>query len=203
MKTFVWRKYISVGLALSFFMIFISGIILYIAPAGRIARWIDWSALGLNRAQWETQHTLFSYLFIVFGLIHLFSMNWKSFTSYFINGFKHRIRSKKEALFALFTVLMIFFLTLFKVPPVISVMDLGNSISDTWADKTGEPPAHGIESMSVDEIAELFFESDTDLVFELLEKDGYIVNSKSQTLSEIAAENHISPMKLFKFLDRN
>ena len=200
MKSFAWRKYISVGLALSFFMIALSGTILYIAPPGRVARWIHWMALGLNRAQWETQHTLFSYLFLIFGVVHLFSMNWKAFLSYFTNGILNKIRSKKEAVAALTTVLLIFFLTFFEVPPVISIMKLGNNISDTWSEKIGNPPARGVESMSAAEIAELFFDSNVDLVMDRLHEAGFTVNDKTQTINEISVVNNISPMEVFMIL---
>ncbi len=200
MKSFAWRKYISVGLALSFFMIALSGTILYIAPPGRVARWIHWMVLGLNRAQWETQHTLFSYLFLLFGVVHLFSMNWKAFLTYFTNGILNKIRSKKEAVAALTTVLLIFFLTFFEVPPVISIMNLGNNISDTWSEKIGNPPARGVESMSAAEIAELFFDSDVDLVMDLLHEAGFTVNDKTQTITEISVVNNISPMEVFIIL---
>ncbi|MDX2415156.1 MAG: DUF4405 domain-containing protein [Bacteroidales bacterium] len=200
MKSFAWRKYISVGLALSFFMIALSGTILYIAPPGRVARWIHWMVLGLNRAQWETQHTLFSYLFLMFGVVHLFSMNWKAFLTFFTYGILNKIRSKKEAIAALTTVLLIFFLTFFEVPPVISIMKLGNNISDTWSEKIGNPPARGVESMSAAEIAELFFDSNVDIVMDLLHEAGFTVNDKAQTITEISVENNTSPMEVFMIL---
>jgi len=198
MKNFVWRKYISVGLALSFLMIVLSGFILYIAPPGRVARWIQWMALGLNREQWETQHTLFSYLFISFGIVHLFSMNWKAFLSYFTNGFANKLRSKKEALVAFITVCIIFFLTLFEVPPIISVMNLGNNISDTWSTKIGNPPVRGVESMSAAELAELFFNSDVDLLLDRMREAGFEVVNQTQTLSEISAANGISLKEVYE-----
>lgn len=200
MSKFVWRKYVSVGLALSFMMIVISGSVLYIAPPGRIARWINWGVLGLNRAEWETQHTLFSYLFIIFGVIHLFSMNWKAFISYFTNGIANKIRSKKESLLALVTVVLIFLFTLYKVPPVISVMTLGNSISDTWSESINQPPVAGIESMSLGEIAYLFFNSDTTLVVHILREEGCLINSHKESINDIASVNEVSPMFIYNLL---
>ena len=94
MKKFSWRRYISLGLALTFAMILVSGLVLYIAPKGSVARWTNWLFLGLDRAQWETQHTIFSYLFVFFGFVHLFQLNWKAFLSYLGRKIIKREKSK-------------------------------------------------------------------------------------------------------------
>lgn len=200
MKNFIWRKYVSVGLAFSFLLISLSGVILYIAPPGRVARWVDWSAFGLNRAQWETLHTLFSLLFLVFGIIHLFNLNWKAFISYFTNGFANRIRSKKEAFAAVLTIIALFLLTVFKVPPVYSVMELGNRISDNWSKKIGEPPVVAVENMTITELAELFYNSDSEALVASLSSEGFKIGNVSQSLKEIAEQNSVSPMDIFKLI---
>jgi hypothetical protein len=181
-------------------MIVISGTVLYLAPPGRVARWIEWILLGLDRAQWETQHTLFSYLFILFGAFHLFSMNWQTFLSYLKRKIVNREGRKIEIYLALATTLLIFTLTLFKVPPIISVMDFGNKLSDTWETKVGNPPVPGIEDMSLDEIAQRFFGSDSNTVLKKVRGSGYNVNNSSSTLREIAQHNAVSPMKIFESL---
>lgn len=197
MKKFSFRRYISTGLAFSFMMIAISGIVLYVAPPGRVARWTDWSILGLNRAQWETQHTLFSYLFILFGLLHLFVINWKVFISYLKSKAAAGKKRNREAYFALATAMTVFLLTFFEIPPFISVMDLGNSISETWENKTGKLPVLEVEDMTLDEIAEMYFGSDTNMLVEQLTNAGYIPGDRDQSLKEIARSNNVSPMKIF------
>lgn len=197
MKDFSLRRYISVGLALSFLMIIVTGVVLYIAPPGRVARWINWVFFGLDRAQWETQHTIFSYLFIFFGLIHLFLINWKAFISYLKRSMNSRKRSNREAYMALATALLVFSLTFLELPPLISVMDLGNRLSDTWEDNIGKPPDPGIEDMTLDEIAERYFGSDTNMLLEQLTNAGYIPGNSEQSLKEIARINNVSPMKIY------
>ena len=39
---FNWQSFISIGLLLSFFVMLVSGIVLYIAPEGSLSRWIGW-----------------------------------------------------------------------------------------------------------------------------------------------------------------
>lgn len=78
-KKFSWKSFISFGLFFYFFVIFFSGIILYIAPPGRIANWTNWELIGLTKSQWQTMHTNFSYLFAILSIFHLFTANsaWK------------------------------------------------------------------------------------------------------------------------------
>jgi hypothetical protein len=153
-KKFYWRSYVSISLLLSFLVIAVSGVILYLAPPGRVARWISWVMLGFNRGQWEDLHTLFSYLFIIFGLFHLFLFNWKLFFSYLRSRITRKINRKREIIFALATFLAIALFTLAKWPPVYSVMDLGNTISSGWAERRGAPPVPHAEEMTINDIVE-------------------------------------------------
>ncbi len=178
-------------------MIVITGIVLYIAPPGRVARWINWIMLGLDRSQWETQHTIFSYLFIFFGILHLFLINWKTFLSYLKRKMGSGMRRNREAYLALATALLIFFLTFFEVPPVISIMDLGNKLSDTWENNIGKPPVPGIEDMTINEIADRFFESDSDIVIEQVRNAGFVNGNPEQSLQEFAISNEVSPMNIY------
>ena len=43
-------------LLLSFLVSAVSGIILFVRPEGSLARWVGWSVLGLDKAQWEAVH---------------------------------------------------------------------------------------------------------------------------------------------------
>lgn len=200
MKSFIWRKYVSIGLALSFVMISLSGIVLYIAPAGSIARWIKWIMIGFERAQWETIHTIFSFLFIIFGVIHLFNLNWKAFLSYFINGVNSYARSRKEAVAAVLTIALVFIFTVYKLPPFYSVMELGNRISDSWSEKVGKPPVAGLEDMTLAEISDIFYASDLKQVEHLVKSAGFVIPSGNKTLREIAEANRVSPLEIFRSL---
>ncbi len=62
-----------VGLA--FLGMVVSGAVIYIAPAGRLANALDWSALGLARAQWEQLHLTMAVVFLGAGLWHI-ALHW-------------------------------------------------------------------------------------------------------------------------------
>jgi hypothetical protein len=199
-KRFYWRSYVSISLLLSFLVISVSGVILYLAPPGRIARWIDWMMLGFSRGQWEDLHTLFSYLFIIFGLFHLFLFNWKLFFSYLRSRITRKLNRRREIFYALATFLVVTLFTLAKWPPVYSVMDLGNNISSGWADRRGAPPVPHAEEMTINDIASELLRVDPELVIRKLQELGIVVRDGNQTLDSIAIQNEAAPSELFKSL---
>jgi hypothetical protein len=199
-KKFYWRSYVSISLLLSFLVIAVSGVILYLAPPGRVARWISWVMLGFNRGQWEDLHTLFSYLFIIFGLFHLFLFNWKLFFSYLRSRITRKINRKREIIFALATFLAIALFTLAKWPPVYSVMDLGNTISSGWAERRGAPPVPHAEEMTLNDLSKELFRSEPELVIGKLRELGFVVRDGNQTLDSLAVQNETSPSELFRQL---
>lgn len=199
-KKFYWRSYVSISLLLSFLVIAVSGVILYLAPPGRVARWISWEMLGFNRGQWEDLHTLFSYLFIIFGLFHLFFFNWKLFFSYLRSRITRKINRKREIFFALATFMVITLFTLAKWPPVYSVMDLGNTISSGWADRRGAPPVPHAEEMTLNDISRELFRAEPELVIKKLQELGFVVRDGKQTLDSLAVQNATAPSELFRHL---
>jgi len=199
-KKFHWRSFISMGLALSFVLMSVSGIILYLAPPGRISRWMDWLMLGLSRSQWEAQHTLSSYLFFTLAIIHLFSMNWKAFISYLRSKVNTKKTRKKEIIAASLLFVIIFVFTLFRVSPVISIMDLGDNISDSWENKFGRPPLPHTEELSLNDIALNIIIASPDTLVSRIRELGYNVNGSDQTLKDIAKINGVSPSMIFDSL---
>ncbi len=121
---FSWQSFISIGLLFSFIMMLFSGLILYVAPEGSLSRWIGWEVFHLSKKQWEHQHTIFSYLFILFSVFHIFKINWALMLSYFIPE-KIKIMNYKELVIALLIVVFVFFGTLIKLYPFEYILHLG------------------------------------------------------------------------------
>ena len=67
-KPFKLRAFISVYMTITSILIAISGIILYIAPPGRIAHWSYWSMLGLTKDEWQGIHIIFTFILVVAGI---------------------------------------------------------------------------------------------------------------------------------------
>ena len=59
-KPFSWKPFTSFFILLSFVVLLLSGVVLYVAPPGRIANWTQWQ-FGLDKEQWQALHTVFAH----------------------------------------------------------------------------------------------------------------------------------------------
>ena len=137
-RSFNWRSFTSFGLFLSFLMILVSGVILYIFP-GRAPGFV-WELCGLSKPAWQNQHIIFGFAFSILSLCHLFFINWKAFFSYLKSKAKTGLQSPGELLVILVLSLFFGFGTYFKVQPFSGILDLGRSISNSWDNKGGQAP---------------------------------------------------------------
>ncbi len=49
-----------------------TGIMLFIAPPGRVANWANWKLFALSKEDYAQIHSTFMVLFIVMTLLHIF-----------------------------------------------------------------------------------------------------------------------------------
>jgi Domain of unknown function (DUF4405) len=135
-RSFSWRSFTSFGLFLSFFMILVSGVILYIFPGKALG--FVWELCGLSKPAWQNQHIIFGFAFSILSLCHLFFINWKAFFSYLKSKAKTGLQSPGELLVILLLSLLFGFGTYFKVQPFSGILELGKSISNSWDNKGKE-----------------------------------------------------------------
>lgn len=186
----------SFVLTFSFFVASISGIVLYLAPKGRIAHWIQWSVWNLDKEQWAALHMSFVTIMLVSGLLHLFWFNWSSFWGY--------IRSRKTKLFrhqielGIAIGLIIFFWvgTVYQLPPAISINNFAEAIDASYENQQNEPPEPHAEEWTLVRLAEQYNELSTVDVIERLLTAGITVKDSLQTLGGLAAANMLSPRDL-------
>ena len=152
---FNWQSFISIGLLFAFILMMISGIILYVAPEGSLSRWIGWDVLSLTKKQWEQQHTIFSYLFVLFSLLHIFKINWGFLISYFSVKFKTGFL--KEIIVAFAIVVVVFVGTLLSWQPFNFVITWGGEISDSYSVGIDYPSINDAEKLSLDDFATKVF----------------------------------------------
>jgi hypothetical protein len=197
---FKWRVFSSFGLAFSFFLILITGIILYFAPAGRVSRWLGWEFTWMNKTEWIAQHTVFSYVFIGFAVFHLFVFNWKTFWTYLSKKTINGIHKKRELLWAGIITVVIFFGTLFQIPPFQSIMDFGDYLSGKWGRQHVIFPFPHTERLSIQDLSEIIpglFEKEA---MDRLTAAGFKVDNEKQSILEIADLNSVSPVVIYQAL---
>ncbi len=200
-KAFNWRIFISFGLVLSFVMLLVSGIILYIAPPGRVANWTDWQLLGLTKSGWQNQHSVFGFAFALLSIFHLFVINWKAFLSYLKTKTAEGLKSPKELLSSLLLFLLFGVGTYFVIQPFSAILDFGNNISASWEQRDKQPPVPHAETMTLVELArQPGLGGDAELLKTKLDEAGFSVTSVEETLADIAVRNSTTAQKLYQHI---
>ncbi len=193
-----WRSFVSVYNGYSLIMMLITGIVLYIAPPGRIAHWSDWKFLGFTKSEWQALHTLFSFIWVVAAIYHII-YNWKPLLNYIRRRSKKGIEIRREFILATLATVIIFIGTYENVPPFSYVMDLGEYVTDSWADETNEPPIPHAELLSVSEFARTIKMPLNEMI-KTLKTNGYTVPDTGLTMEELADVNKTTPNKIYLLL---
>ena len=89
------KKITSLSLGFSFLIMSYTGILLPLAPHGRVSRWLDWHIFGLAKTQYQELHTTSMVIFLFFGILHIY-YNWKVIVSYLKDSTKKISFTKKE-----------------------------------------------------------------------------------------------------------
>lgn len=195
------RGFISLLTALSFLVMTVSGIILFIVPQGRIASWVDWRLLGLTKTQWGDMHITTSLLFAIAGLWHTW-LNWRALVSYFKDRVSRNLTLRRELVLA--TVLTLFFTigALYKTPPLSYILELNESVKEYWV-KTAEdePPVAHAELLP---LSTFLKKADLELEpsLKILAQHRISIKGPDQKLGDIASRNNTSPAALFKLLNQ-
>ncbi len=182
----------------SFIIEVFSGLVLYTVPSGRVADWANWTFLGFTKGDWETIHTIFSYVFLIFVCIHLY-YNWHSILQYIRGNIRKYSRSRIEMVISLVMLIVILTGTIISIPPFSSVMDLGSLIKDAWPANKDQPFLARAEKLSFDRfVQELGLETEKAAAF--LKQKGIQVHDPQDSLKKTADLNHTSPSRIYKLL---
>jgi len=193
------RGFISLLTALSFLIMTISGIILFITPQGRVAYWLDWTFWGISKAQWGDMHITTSLLFALAGLWHTW-LNWRALVSYFQDKVKKTVALKAEL--AVAAVITIFCTVggIYKTPPLSYVLELNDWIKDSWVKSPDDEPAIShAELLPLNNFLKKM-DIDLDMALAELKKQGVKVSGPDQKLLDISRNNGKSPAAIYKLL---
>ncbi|MBD3414706.1 MAG: DUF4405 domain-containing protein [Candidatus Aminicenantes bacterium] len=197
-KSFHFRAFIVLTIFWSLIIDAFSGLVLYTVPPGRVADWAHWTFLGLTKGEWETIHTIFSYVFLISVCIHLY-YNWHSIQHYIKGKIRKYSRSRIELFVSLVMVIVILVGTLISIPPFRSVMDLGSLIKDAWPANKDQPFLARAEKLSFNRfVRELGLNSKEAVQF--LEKKGIRIDDTNQSLKQTADLNKTSPSRIYQLL---
>ena len=199
-KKFNWRSFISFGLFYYFLFLLFSGVILYISPPGRIANWTNWQLIGLTKSQWQTMHTNFAYLFAILSILHLFTINWKTFWSYIKSKMKSGLNRKMEFILASLLTVFIFLGVVYGLPPFSSVMDIGEHLKEGWEKTNEAPPVPHAEEFTIAQLSEEILKISETTIISKLTKLGIEVENSEQNLKELALQVALSPQELYNTL---
>lgn len=151
-KSYSWRVFTSFGLFLSFFMLLVSGVILYIFPARSPG--VIWELGGLTKPAWQDQHIIFGFAFSLLSLGHLFLVNWRAFLSYLKAKSAQGVQRPAELLTIVILSLIVGFGTYFGVQPFSAILEFGKNISKSWEPKAKEVPKPFVEQLTLAELSQ-------------------------------------------------
>jgi len=100
----------------TFLALALSGLVVAVAPSGRIAMGLDWSLLGLARAQWEALHLSLGVLFIGAAAWHIW-LHWPVITNLLWSAAAQTLCHRRELALGLGLVLGVIALTVLNLPP--------------------------------------------------------------------------------------
>ncbi|MDD2465078.1 MAG: DUF4405 domain-containing protein [Desulfobulbus sp.] len=189
------RKITSLTLLLSFALLILTSLVLYVVPEGRVAYWSDWRWLGLSKTQWGGIHTNSGFLFLAAGVLHLL-YNWKPIVSYLKNRAKQVQLLAPGMIIAFLINLVVVAGTLFQVPPFQSILDFGHSFKEAAAIQYGEPP-YGHAELSPLQLFAKRTGLDLTVMLANLNKAGIQVTGPEQSILAVAKANGLTPKAVY------
>ena len=190
------RKVISLTLALSFLVMSVTGIMLYIVPKGKVAYWANWQMLGLTKTQWGDIHITSMILFLIVTIWHIY-YNWKPLLNYLRDSAKKITLFKKEFLIALILNTVFVVGTLVGIQPFTFVLDINSDIKTYWEKEYGSPPYGHAEESSLNSFSRRIGVNVQKAMILLGEKN-IKVDSPNQTLLQISQENGVAPQVIYQ-----
>ncbi len=192
------RRLTSLTAFLSFALVLVTSVVLYIVPAGRVAYWADWRLWGMTKEQWGALHINLGTLFLLTLLLHAW-YNWKAITGYLKAKAREAFRPSPELLWA--SVLTIVFTagTLAGVPPFSSFLALNTWFKDEAVRTYGEPPYGHAELSPLPVFAQKVGLELPDVLARLAAA-GIKPKDAQEQLGSLATRHGMSPQRLFQIM---
>jgi hypothetical protein len=193
------RSFVAFLVTWAFVVLTVTGIVLYVVPHGRVAYWIHWALLGLEKDAWANVHMMFGGVFIAAAVIHLY-YNWKPFKKFLAERVSGHFQLSRELVASVVLSAAVFVAAVAGLPPVSWVFDLNENIKDAWVTNPDlEPPFGHAEEVSLAGLA-LRMQLDLDAGVAELRRHGLKLNGPRDSLEAIARANDTTPMAVYALI---
>lgn len=193
------RKITSLTLLIAGFIELWTSVVLYILPAGRVAYWSNYQLMGLSKTQWGDLHITVGTLLLIAAGLHIW-YNWKPIVAYLRNKAKQLKVFNVSSGIALIISLYVTVGTLFHLPPMNYVLQLGESMTNRGNEKYGEPPYGHAELSSLDMFCTRM-NIDLETAVNLLSEAGIAFSGPKESMAEIAAANGKTPQQIYEIIN--
>lgn len=190
------KKVTSLTLLLSFIIVFLSTIVLYIAPPGFYSRWGGFEFLFIGKDLWKALHVVIGFVFFIFLFIHI-ACNFKLIAKYVKKSGSNLISKEMAAAVIIISVSSIG--TAFDVQPFRGVMELSSKFKMSWVKSYESVPYRNAQASTLETLA-VKTGKNIDDVKKNLEAKGIKNVDNKKTLQDIASSNKISPNDLYRII---
>ena len=198
-RDFNFRAMTTFVVTVSFLIMAVSGVMLYLAPRGRVANWTHWSALGLDKEQWADVHMTAAVLMLLAIAVHLY-FNWKPLCHYLKSkATAHGVRLRELAV-ACAVGLVVVGGTLAGLPPFSTVLTVNERIKDAWeptAGSVGRAPSTYVQEATVSQFAERMGLS-LEQVHEALRAHGIVTDDADASIDVLARQHGVSLQSIYE-----
>ncbi len=151
-----FRAFVTLLTTGAFAVMLLSGLVLYVAPRGRVANWTHWSIFGLDKEQWSDLHMTAAVVLLLAITFHLY-FNFRPLCQYVRSRTARLGLRARELVAALALTVLLIVGTLWQVPPLSSVTAFNEAIKDGWeqeAGTVGRAPSTRVQEANIRQFAE-------------------------------------------------
>jgi hypothetical protein len=192
------RKIVSLTALLTFIIVVYTGVMLFFAPEGRVAYWVNWQMLGLSKTQYSEVHTVVCFLFLIVSVLHIY-LNWKSIVYYLKNKMKKTVIFTPNFIVSLCITFVFLLGSLYKFVPFETFLNIGTDAKEYWAKLYGEPPFGHAELVGLKSFCGKM-NIDYTKAIKLLEENGITVKKENETLLDIAVRADKAPAEIYNII---
>jgi hypothetical protein len=194
------RKIVSLTALLTFIIVVYTGVMLFFAPEGRVAYWVNWQMLGLSKTQYSEVHTVVCFLFLIVSVLHIY-LNWKSIVYYLKNKMKKTVIFTPNFIVSLCITFVFLLGSLYKFVPFETFLNIGTDAKEYWAKLYGEPPFGHAELVGLKSFCSKM-NIDYAEAIKLLEEKSITIKEENEILLDIAKRADKTPAEIYEIIKK-